>query len=482
MATQFTDIYIDGITTEELHADGGQIVEAWLDGECIWRLISGMEYQREICCWARHDGTYYGFGLYATKENPLYNNWIRIYFKGNDIENMECTYVTASSGVSDLFGNMTILRCNPISVYDFGICVHTMQSTGNIYLMNVSALQGYDIKSTLAENSVKVNELLGNGFTNISDPLGTECNVFNNKYQIAGATISSNSKYDGAKARILNTIDNTYTDVKFEPTRPQPGTPEWTFLYSEEDHYGINGSAYMNGKIFFSIRKGIAQEYFRKISYIPWLYMDGSNLTEIKRLKIDITRYTHYNGNASYDHVITDLQGTSISADRSRVVLGMQLTVEEYPRTGESVKKNVLCEYKNGIVSQCEVDVPYDSFFPNAAVKIVGEYIVICKKNTYRANNEYIYILAGKSINNMTLFNASERGWMYCNPKIFYEEDGELYYDAIYTPPENYTAIDISNASLHGTGTSMVVKRKVNFKACEVETVEAAEIDGRLEE
>lgn len=237
----------------------------------------------------------------------------------------------------------------------------------------------------------------------------------------------------------------------------------------------------MGGKIFFSIRRGITDD-LRKVSYIPWLYMDSDNLTEIKRLKIDITRYTNYDGNGSYDHVITDVTGTCISASESRVIFGMQLDVSEYPITGKSVKKNILCEYKNGIISQSEVDIPYDSFFLYAAVKIIGEYIVICRKNAYQASSGVFYFLSGKSIVNMRIFNAWEMGWTYHNPQVFYEENGNLYYDAIYTPPENYTGNDISNPNLHGTGTSIVVKRKVNFQTGKVETVSETEFDGVLEE
>lgn len=479
MATEFSDIYIDGITTEQLWAGGKQIREAWLDGKCIWRLINKIEYQKEICCWARHNGTCYGFGLAATKKKPLYNNWKRIYFKGNDIKNMKCSYVTVGNGVNDVFGNMTIISRNKISVYDFGVCVHSGK-TAHTFLMNVRALQGYDIKSTLTENSVKVNELLGNEFINISDPLGTECNVFNNKYQIAGAPILVGNIYDGARARIVNTNDNSFTDIKFEPIRPQQGTPGWMWLYSEDDYYAISDSAYMSGKIFFSIRKGIAQEIFRKISYIPWLYMDSDNLAEIKRLKIDVSRYTHwdpYDGNGSYDYVITDVQGTCISSSESRVVFGIQLTVANYPLTGESTKKNVLCEYKNGFVSQSEIAAPHDSFFVDPSVKIIGEYIVICKKIA-----GIFYFLSGKSIFDMRIFNAGEGSRTYYNPRVFYEENGNLYYDAIYTPPDNYGENDLSDPRLHGTETSIVVKRKVNFQTGKVEIVSETEFDVVLEE
>ena len=154
MATEFSDIYIDGITTEKLWAGGKQIKEAWLGGECIWRLTNKIEYQKEICCWARHNGTCYGFGLAATKRKPLYNNWNRIYFKGNDVGNIKCSYVTVGNGVNDIFGSMTIVDYNKITVYDFGVCVHRVKP---MHLMNVRALRGHDIENTLTQYSVKVH-------------------------------------------------------------------------------------------------------------------------------------------------------------------------------------------------------------------------------------------------------------------------------------------------------------------------------------
>lgn len=58
MATEFSDIYIDGITTEKLWAGGKQIREAWLDGKCIWRLTNGMQI-KEVFHIIRHDNMYY---------------------------------------------------------------------------------------------------------------------------------------------------------------------------------------------------------------------------------------------------------------------------------------------------------------------------------------------------------------------------------------------------------------------------------------
>lgn len=43
MGTLYSDIYIDGENSEVFAIDGAQIKEAWLNGECIWRLVEREE-------------------------------------------------------------------------------------------------------------------------------------------------------------------------------------------------------------------------------------------------------------------------------------------------------------------------------------------------------------------------------------------------------------------------------------------------------
>ncbi|MBO5283646.1 MAG: hypothetical protein J6B43_11090 [Lachnospiraceae bacterium] len=57
MGTLYSDIYIDGMNTEILAAEGAQIKEAWLNGECIWKLADPKIQIDHI--------TYYGGMYYA---------------------------------------------------------------------------------------------------------------------------------------------------------------------------------------------------------------------------------------------------------------------------------------------------------------------------------------------------------------------------------------------------------------------------------
>lgn len=58
MGTLYSDIYIDGMNTEILAADGAQIKEAWLNGECIWKLANELTII-EVYHIVHHDGMYY---------------------------------------------------------------------------------------------------------------------------------------------------------------------------------------------------------------------------------------------------------------------------------------------------------------------------------------------------------------------------------------------------------------------------------------
>lgn len=58
MGTLYSDIYIDGENSEVFAIEGAQIKEAWLNGECIWKLGSKLTIS-EVYQIVRHDGGYY---------------------------------------------------------------------------------------------------------------------------------------------------------------------------------------------------------------------------------------------------------------------------------------------------------------------------------------------------------------------------------------------------------------------------------------
>lgn len=96
MATEFSDIYLDGINYEELYADGGQIVEAWLNGECIWKLMEN--YLKTVIHYITwYDGMYYAVGQVYTKED-VYNQWFPSIFIGETIENLKAYRQSIPSG------------------------------------------------------------------------------------------------------------------------------------------------------------------------------------------------------------------------------------------------------------------------------------------------------------------------------------------------------------------------------------------------
>lgn len=98
MATEFSDIYIDGLNTEELYADGGQIVEAWLDGECIWKLTNKPS-AIVIYLYTWYEGKFYAIGDVYTKNQYGYTVVIGTVFIGNSIEHLTANETNKTSGL-----------------------------------------------------------------------------------------------------------------------------------------------------------------------------------------------------------------------------------------------------------------------------------------------------------------------------------------------------------------------------------------------
>lgn len=435
MATEFSDIYIDELNTEELHADGGQIVEAWLDGECIWRRVEKLVYWRQVIKWTKYDGKYYGFGLYATKENPIYSKgeFISVYLHGDDTQNMKFRKYINNYNIRD--------NEYPLSAYHFGMCIWRRIDFGGSKIQ-VSALGTYDV-SKFPENLSKVNHFLGEEFENISDPLGVQCNVLSRRYHIYGLD---------TEVVIEDVINNNSAHIIL-PTRT-------------DDYWSATNCAYIDGKIFFAASR--AKSSVSAVKSIPLYYISKSNLSKIDYLEIDFPD--------SWEYFSGYVRLSGMDADCHKMIWGAKI-IRRYP----DEEKYILYKCDRGTVSQFEIQDAQCNYY---GIKLIGKYIVMigsvdAGEYIYSKNVRQYEIHVGTTIYNMRKFSECiQTNWDYPQPRIFYEESGELFYETIYTQ-EGYIS---GWPTEQKVGNSVVIKRKFNFSTGEVETVSETEINGVLEE
>lgn len=454
MATQFSDIYIDGITTEELSAEGGQIFEAWLDGECIWRLVEGPEKAKHIVIWTRLDNKYYGFGLYLTSDNPPYNNWQRIFFDGINVEEMTFNIVEIGK-TDDAFFQDFFKISTPVSVYNFGFCVFKGLYQPSAAFPNVSVILGLDVHSTAGENTAELADVLGESYVNISDPLGMCSNVFNNRYQIRGS-----GHYEYVDGIITYGFAEIYDMKNKNIIYAYPRGENNTLAYR------TGMCAKMLNKVYFVPWDNTSNGLYT-LKNIPLYYIDLNNLYALEKIEIDIQKYLKADANSKDGYSIYHVRGTSIDSDSKKIVFGLQIVL--FPREAQqkSIIKNILVKYENGTLTTTEQQVD----LLNRGCKIVGSYIVLAVPNGYTANAASF--LAGKSIDKMTPFlyyaPQNDEGRPHC----FYEENGDLYYDEIYT---------YESLSLQEPVNSVVRKNKVDFELGKIVMESETEINGKWED
>lgn len=469
MGTLYSDIYIDGMNTEMLAAEGAQIKEAWLNGECIWKLAEKLEYAREIVCFARYNGKYYGFGYYAMNDSPLYNQWKRVYFTGEDIEDLNFNYVNIGNGVNDVFsGDYAFItgRAPYISVFDFGIGVFKNTSSGNDYLMNIAALPGHDIESTLVSDAVSVNDLIGDEIINVSYQGKKDCNVFSGNNQICG-TYS-----DTSSVLIYNTNSKTKKYVKCNDDVKIVLRNGRT--YSESAVYCTHACAYMGGKIFFVPYDTGYYTGVRKI--VPLFYMDETDLSTLNFMEIDLSQYTGFEYTDTWfeaDKTINEITGGGIGADQEKVVFGLQLGFGRVSYAPDEVK-TILVQYTKGKITQEEIPVPYDGYISSSSISLLGKYIIIQRTTS----GSVIYFMAGESIGSVKNFVYYAPFYLY--QITFYADAESLYFDGIYTP--GITGSIAGGTSTHGDANSVVIKHRVNLEDGTVEVISQTEINGRLED
>lgn len=111
MATEFSDIYLNGTNFEELYADGGQIVEAWLNGECIWKLAN-KPTQIVIYLYTWYEGKFYAIGDVYTKNQYGYTVVIGTVFKGSAIENLTAHEIDKVLGLDTSEKFATRIHCD----------------------------------------------------------------------------------------------------------------------------------------------------------------------------------------------------------------------------------------------------------------------------------------------------------------------------------------------------------------------------------
>lgn len=440
MATQYSDIYIDGITTEELYSDGGQIVEAWLNGECIWKLIEGLEgYWKHIFCWTRYKNTNYGFGGYKP-ENIFTPKYTPVYFHGKNVENMLFSKHQTSG-----FSDGTI-----ISAYDFGICTFSSSTVG-VLSFDVNSTGTFNAKD-FPERLEPVNNFLGDEFVNISTPLGSSCNVFNRRYHIFSADYGKkvgSVTYTIGAAVIKDVLNNTIETIVFDT--PINGS-----------YYALGPCTYFKEKVYFPGRK-TSSSVTESNTYLPLFYIN--KYKELEHLETPVPFSTLKYANVA-----------GVDANDSRIVwVCIIYSVSDsgtylYEYDGSTIKYNLV--YKENYAS---------------GVKIVGQYIVLYGFYKFSSNNHLAgyKMYAGKTIYDLILFNfsANDYGLDYgkltssgnsAMPRIFYEESGELFFDIVFTQEET--------GPTRYVGNSYVLKMKFNFDTGKIDEVSRTEINGTWEE
>lgn len=445
MATLYSDIYIDGENCEVFAIDGAQIKEVWLNGECIWKLTDRFEKAVHALIWARYQDEYYGFGIYPLDDKPPYlsNRWGRVYFRGDDAQDLGINYVTVGNGVNDLF-NSNFSANTPVSVYDFGLCIFPSQAynVNTVTSPHISVLPGHEIDSTEASQGVQLCDVLGAEFVNISDPMGVYCNVFNGRYQIRG---SDNSR----TVEIYDMLNNATTYVSS------------TDINCAGCATGM--CAYTAGKIFFVPRTNSVQGLYTKKN-LPLYYLEENDLNTLKVMEIDISGYLEPDLDSENGYSLLYVGGSSIDADDGKVVFGLTLTLNAIGDTGKKSLRHIIVKYEKGLVTSSETVIPVENTTSPSllgdGIRIVGKYIVICSYGRF--------FVAGTTIDNMQRFQGYNG-----RPHVFYEENDELYYDEIYTYEWTSNQKPVP---------SVIIKNKVNFADGTTETVSETEINGRLED
>lgn len=441
MTTEFSDIYLNGTNFEELYAGGGQIVEAWLNGECIWRLVDKLKYWKQIYCWTRHKDTSYGFGLYATSDstNPKYE---KVYFHGEDISNM------MFFSLGEYFPWRSITDGIIIGAYSFGICVFSEQEVGKLDVKSTGTL----IAKEFPKDLETVNNFLGDKLINISSPHGGICNVFNKEYHLY-----STDHYItllGAKRRVgklvvENALGNTIKEFITDETINN--------LY-----YTLRGATLFHNKIY---SMGLQTISYGELTdnFLPLFYIDGMDMS-LKYISLPLP------------FPINSESFGGMDANDARMVWTCALS-------GGNQKGFFLYEY-DGV--NIRYKLLYEKYYV-AGVKIIGNYIVVYGLNKVYLNSKLVQyqIYAGKALHDIHLFsfNASDYNLDYgsnttnksdATPRVFYEENNELYFDIIYTQ---------GRGALSGyTGNSTVLKMKCNFSTDKIVEMSRTEINGNWEE
>lgn len=444
MATEFSDIYLNGTNFEELHAGGGQIVEAWLNGECIWRLVDKLKYWIQIYSWTRHKGISYGSGIHATSDsaNPKYE---KVFFSGADVSSM-LFFATESYLPWGRFPDGEI-----ISAYDFGFCVFsTYFAESRIHKIEVRSTGTLNAKK-FPEDLGMVNKFLDDTLVNISYPLGESCNVFSNKYHVYSSTraINLGSRYITVGVAVIENVLNS-TIKEFVLDLPIQG-----------NYYALGACAYYKDKIYFLGENTTSKTFDEE--FCPIFYINREK-NELEHVEIPLP------------YPVSTIRPGGIDANDSRLIW-------VYTLSGKSGNGLFLYEYDGNTV---KYSLMTDQFLTSGA-KIIGEYIVLFGSHKVRHNSKLIQykIYAGKKIHNMHSFdfNAYDYGLNYgsnttnkcdATPRVFYEENNELYFDIIYTQ---------GKGALSGyNGSSFALKMKFNFSIDKIEEVSRTELNGSWEE
>lgn len=453
MATQYSDIYIDGITTEELYAENRRIVEAWLDGECIWRLIEGLKKAKHIVIWTRLNNKYYGFGLYLTSDTPPYDNWQRIFFSG--INAKEMIFNLVETGNTDDAFSDGFSRFSPVSVYDFGFCVFKGLYQPAAAFPNVSVILGLDVHSTAGKNTAELADVLEESYVNISDPMGMCSNVFNNRYQIRGS-----NHYEYVDGKLTYGFAEIYDMKNKNVMYAYPNGEDNTLAYK------TGMCAKMSNIVYFVPWDNTARGLYT-LKNIPLYYIDINNLYVVEKTEINIQKYLAPDVNSKAGYSIYHVRGTGIDSDNKKIVFGLQIRLISLETQTENNYKNILVKYENGTLTTAEQQVD----LWNRGCKIIGSYIVLMVVNSYTANAATF--LAGKSIDNMTSFLYYPPENNYGRPHCFYEENEKLYYDEIYTRELLSSQEPVS---------SVVRKNRVDFELGKIVMESETEINGKWED
>ncbi|MCM1232705.1 MAG: hypothetical protein NC489_21475 [Ruminococcus flavefaciens] len=391
-----------------------------------------MEYWRVIYNWTRYKGAAYGIGAYATSaaNNPKYD---RVYFRGDDLEDM-LFYITKGSEFSGFSINWRI------SAYDFGLCrfTNTAVGLGSFLVYCTGSLE----VENFVEKPLDVSAFLGDEFINITTPLGESCNVFNNKYHVMSYTNGNTGK-----AYIREALHDA--GKVFEVDNPINGA-----------YYTLGSCVYFKKKIYFLANKTKNAPTIPDM-FLPLFYIDNEQekLLHIEAPLPDYNKFIFSGGVDADNFRMVWSCGTYDSGS-----LPVRFYVYEYD--GNNI------EYKEiGNVRRV------------TAVKLVGKYIVA---SDVAVSSASYAIYAGKTVNDLSYFwfNASDYDGLNYNapqrntvmPRVFYEENGDLLFDIVYTEVEQH------NSSYIYAGSSYVIKMRLNFETGKIDEVSRTGINGAWED